>query len=71
MSLFNTNSIKNKPTRYFSKKQESEIADKFKGQRVVNSGATPFNKGDVNLDKFLVECKTKVTDSASISIKKE
>lgn len=61
------------PTRSFSKKQEDYVARKFGGDRVKNSGATPFQKGDVNLDKqsFLIECKTKTSSSESISIKKE
>lgn len=59
------------PTRSFSKKQEDHIAKKFGGTRVKNSGATAFAKGDVNLENLLIECKTKTTDSESISIKKE
>lgn len=30
-----------------------------------------FQKGDVTLDNFLIECKTKTSPSESISIKKE
>ena len=61
------------PTRAYSKKQENYVAKKFGGDRVKNSGATPFQKGDVNLDEqsFLIECKTKTSPSESISIKKE
>lgn len=61
------------PTRAYSKKQENYVAKKFDGDRVKNSGATLFSKGDVNLDKqsFLIECKTKTSPSESISIKKE
>ena len=62
---------KPKPTRYFSKKQENQVAEKFNGRRNPNSGATPFIKSDVSLDKFLLECKTKMTKCGSISIKKE
>lgn len=47
------------------------MAEKFHGTRTLNSGATPFQKGDVSLDRINVECKTKVTSSESISIKKE
>ena len=60
-----------KPTRYYSSKQEKEVARKFGGQMSPNSGATPFQKGDVSLDNFLIECKTKTSDSESISIKKD
>lgn len=60
-----------KPTRHYSKKQEDSVASKFEGQRVKNSGATMFAPGDVTLDQFLIECKTKVRASESMSIKKE
>lgn len=59
-----------KPTRQFSKQQESTVAKNLNGSRNLNSGATPFIKGDVSLKKFLIECKTKTTHSESISIKK-
>lgn len=59
------------PTRYFSKKQENAIAKTFNGSRQLNSGATPFQKGDVKLKNILLECKTKTSLSESISIKKE
>ena len=62
---------KKEPTRYYSKKQEDAIAKKLGGARVKNSGATAWAKGDVNLDKWLLEAKTKMTPSASISIQKE
>lgn len=65
------NSEPKKPTRYFSKKQETQIAESVNGNRNVNSGATPFQKGDVQTDDWLIEAKTKTTDSASMSIKKE
>ena len=59
------------PTRSFSKKQENYVAKKFGGERVKNSGATAFAKGDVNLDSMLLECKTKTSPSESMSIKKD
>lgn len=59
------------PTRYYSKKQENAIAKKFNGDRIKNSGATMFSKGDVTLDQWLVEAKTKTSPSESMSIKKE
>ena len=75
MSLLNTvhreKDGKKEPTRYYSKKQEDAIAKKLGGARVKNSGATAWAKGDVNLDKWLLEAKTKMTSSASISIQKE
>ena len=60
-----------KPTRYYSKRQEQKVADATQGKRQVNSGATLFAKGDVSTDKVLIECKTKMSPSASISVKKE
>ena len=61
----------NKPTRFYSKKQEDKVAKSLGGRRNLNSGATMFDKGDVSLDNWLLECKTKTTPSGSISIKKE
>ena len=64
----------NKPTRYFSKKQENAVAATIGGKTTPNSGATPWSKGDVTTsgqNSFLIECKTKVTSSQSITIKKE
>lgn len=59
------------PTRTYSKAQEKRVAEKFEGERTLNSGATPFQKGDVVMDRVLMECKTKTTPSESMSIKKE
>ena len=58
-------------TRHYSKNQEEQIVDKLGGQRQLNSGATPFQKGDVSLDKWLIEAKTKVKDSKSFTIQKD
>ena len=58
-------------TRFYSKKQETAIAKATGGQRTPNSGATPWSKGDVLTEQFLLEAKTKTTHSESISIKKE
>ena len=59
------------PTRYYSKKQESAVAESLKGKKTKNSGATMFGgKADVLTNDFAIECKTKTTDSESISIKK-
>lgn len=61
----------NKPTRYFSKKQEDSVAKNISGSRNKNSGATMFQKGDCMTDEWLLECKTKTSHSDSISIKKD
>ena len=59
------------PTRHYSKTQEKTVASKLGGERTLNSGATPFQKGDVVTDKLLIECKTKVKPSETITIHKE
>ena len=74
MSLFDTKKGlggENHPTRYYSKNQENSVAKALGGNRQKNSGATMFAKGDVVTDLFLLECKTKTSQSESISIKKE
>ena len=60
----------NKPTRFYSKKQESEVAKSLGGRRQPNSGATPFQKSDIVLEDFAIECKTKTKQSESITIHK-
>ena len=62
-----------KPTRYYSKKQETAVSQAVGGKVQKNSGAGLFAKGDVvtsGKNSFLLECKTKTSPSASISIKK-
>ena len=62
------------PTRHFSAKQEKSVAKAIGGRQTPNSGATPWQKGDVltkGANGFLIECKTKTSSSESISIKKE
>ena len=61
------------PTRGRSKAQEDQVAKATGGRRTPNSGATTFGgKSDVNIANLIsVECKTKMTSSESISIKKE
>ena len=61
------------PTRARSKAQEDQVAKATGGKRTPNSGATTFGgKSDVNVANLIsVECKTKMTSSESISIKKE
>ena len=62
---------KPKPTRWYSSKQEKAVAKKLGGKTTPNSGATMFQPGDVQLENMLVECKTKMSHSDSISIKKD
>lgn len=63
--------MRTKPTRFYSKKQETKVAKELNGKRTANSGATPFQKGDVMLDDWLIECKTSTSEKKSFSIKQE
>lgn len=58
-------------TRYFSSRQEKDVAKKVGGKVQINSGATPFYKGDVATQNILIECKTTTQPKKSLSIKKE
>lgn len=58
-------------TRYFSNKQEKKVAKRIGGKQTANSGATAFSKGDVRTDDFLIECKTKTTESESMTIHRD
>ena len=61
----------NKPTRFYSNKQEKRVAKDLGGKQTVNSGATPWVKGDVLTDKFLIECKTATSEKQTFSIPKK
>lgn len=71
MGILNIKHPEKQPTRYYSNKQEKRVAKEFGGKQTSNSGATPFQKSDVLLDDWNIECKTKTSDSETISIKKE
>jgi len=58
-------------TRYFSSRQEKSVAKALKGKVVANSGAPMFVAGDVELDDWLIECKTCTKEKQSFSIKRE
>ena len=61
-----------KPTRYFSSRQEKAVAKAVGGRTTPNSGATDFGgKSDVLTKDWAIECKTKTSDCDSMSIKKE
>ena len=51
--------------------KKKSIAKAVGGNQTSNSGATPFQKGDVITDSFLIEAKTKTTHTESITIKKQ
>lgn len=58
-------------TRKVSRKMEARLAKTLGGKRQSNSGATPFQKGDVITKLFAIEAKTSMTPKQSISIRKE
>lgn len=60
-----------KATRYFSNRQEKQVAKAVGGKQTSNSGATAFSKGDVNTDNWLLECKTKTSPCNSMTIQRE
>ena len=57
-------------TKKVSKKMEARLAKTLGGKRQSNSGATPFQKGDVLTELFAIEAKTSITPKQSISIRK-
>ena len=61
----------NRPTRFYSNRQEKQVAKQLSGRQAPNSGATAFSKGDVTTEKWLLECKTCVREQSSFSIKKD
>ena len=58
-------------TRKFSTEQEKYVAKLLNGSVQPSSGSTPFAKGDVITDDWLIECKTTTKPKSSFSIKKE
>lgn len=58
-------------TRDASSKQEKRIAKDLGGNVVVGSGSSDFKKGDVWLDKFLLEAKTLMKPQKSHKVMKE
>ena len=60
-----------KPTRWYSNKQEKQVAKAIKGKQTANSGATAFQKGDVFTADWLIECKTSTSYKKSFSINED
>lgn len=59
-------------TRAYSDRQEKAVAKAIKGKKQANSGATKWQKGDVQNEHFLIECKTVIgSRHKSFSIKEE
>lgn len=63
--------MRRRPTRYYSKKQETKVARELNMKVQPNSGATPFYKGDVSDENVLLECKTLTKPQTQRTIKKE
>ena len=61
----------NKPTRYYSDKQEEFVAFYMNGKRCPNSGAGTGKKGDSIKDDMIIECKTLTKPGKQQTIKKE
>ena len=61
----------NRPTRWYSNRQEKQVAKKLGGKQVANSGAAKFVAGDVILDDWLIECKTVTKEQKTFTVKKE
>ena len=57
--------------KIYSNKQEKSVAKALGGRQVRGSGASIFSKGDVSLNRVLVECKTSISEKTSYSIKKK
>lgn len=60
----------NKPTKYYSEKQERYVANKLGWEQVVASGARDFHPGDVKSDDWIGECKTRTKIIDKIEIKR-
>lgn len=60
-----------RPTRYYSNRQEKQVAKDMNGKRSSNSGAAKFSCGDVYTNLTLFECKTVTKECKSYSVKKE
>ena len=60
-----------KPTRFYSKRQEKQVAKAVGGTQTPNSGATKFKKGDVATEGFLLECKTVTKPQKTITVRSE
>ena len=58
-------------TRFFSHKQEKQIAKAVGGKLQANSGATLFSKGDIKTDDWLFEAKTCMKEQEQFTIKRE
>lgn len=63
--------MRDKPTRFYSSKQEKSVAKLVGGKQQANSGASTWQKGDVVNDRFLIECKTHTKEQKQTTIQKD
>lgn len=56
-------------TKYYSSRQEDYISKLLGGKVQPASGSTGFNKGDIILPNWLIECKCAMSSRKSFSIK--
>lgn len=62
---------KNFSTRFYSTKQEKQVAKIIDGKRSANSGASIWQKSDVTNDLFAIECKTHTELREQFTIKRD
>lgn len=62
---------KDKPTKYFSSRQEKQVAKSLGGTNDLQSGGGKWTKYDVAVGDWAIECKTKVTPQESMSFHKD
>lgn len=60
----------NNPTKFYSNKQETAVANYLNWRVVTGSGARATHPGDIVSDDWLGECKTHVIKSKTITFKK-
>lgn len=58
-------------SRFYSDRQEKQIAKKVSGRVQPNSGGTAFGGGDVLADDILIEAKTTSTKQNSMKVRLE
>ena len=60
-----------KNTRRCSDFQETAVARAIGGTKVIGSGSTNFNKGDVISDEWIIECKNSMIPKETFTMHKE
>lgn len=63
--------MSDKPTKYYSDRQEKLVADYLNMDKVPGSGAFSGSPGDVSGNQWLIECKTHTTSPFPIKFSKK